>query len=164
MNLETLRTFWEYSDWANEYLMAAARELPDDRLNSEFDIGRGSLRRTLVHIWAGEDVWLKRWQGKSETPWPDEDKLISIATLAESFRHTSAQRAMFVGSLKDSDLQRVQPYRDSLGGRFQATMGAMMIQAIVHSVHHRAQAVNLFRRTGAHAPELDYMMHMRKAT
>jgi len=38
----------------------------------------------------------------------------------------------------------------------------MLVQGVMHSKHHQAQAANILRRLDAKWPELDYMMRIRK--
>lgn len=161
-DLDTLGTILTYSDWANRRLLGSAAPLADAALDQPFDIGPGSLRRTLLHIHAGEDVWLRRWKGEAHTPWPNEKERVTIDALAERFAHTRSQRDAFLATLSRADLTRLQPYRDSRGSMFQATLGDMLLQGCIHSIHHRAQAVNILRRLGASPPELDFMMSVRK--
>jgi uncharacterized damage-inducible protein DinB len=162
LNIDSIQAFLNYSDWANDQILRAAAVLPDAQLDQSFDMGRGSLRKTLVHVWAGEHVWVQRWQGRTETPWPDEEERVGVAALAERFEPVVRQRNAFLATVHDAALSRVVTYRDSKGSLFQAALGDMMMQMIVHSIHHRAQAVNMLRRVGAAAPELDYMMWVRK--
>jgi uncharacterized damage-inducible protein DinB len=163
VDVATIRTTLHYSDWANDQLLRAAGGLTDGQLDQPFEMGLGSLRRTLLHIWAGESVWLERWKGKAETPWPDESERVSIAALAERFRDTWKQRTAWLETVATTKLTESVVYRDSKGSRFSATLGDMMLQMCLHSHHHRAQAVNMFRRLGAAAPELDYMYHVRRS-
>jgi uncharacterized damage-inducible protein DinB len=184
IDLGTVRRLLAYSDWANERLLEASGPLGDEQLDRGMEIGPGSLRRTLLHIWAGEDVWLRRWMGKVETKWPSEGEKVSVGGLEERFRATWRARGEFFEGLDwgevsaesgarrplsaaaggtDGTLERVQTYRDSKGSLFTATLGDMLMQGCVHSIHHRAQAVNILRRLGATAPELDYMMRIRRA-
>lgn len=162
MNPETAQAFLRYSEWVNDQLLRAAAGLNDEKLDQSFDMGRGSLRKTLMHLWAGESVWLARWMGKTETPWPDEELKATIPNIDERFKDVYSDRAAFVKMLKDADFSRVINYRDSKGSLYKATLGDMLMQGIVHSIHHRAQAVNMLRRLGATAPEVDYMYWVRK--
>lgn len=162
IDLNTIKALLRYSDWANEQLVRAAAGLTHESLDKVFDIGMGTLRRTLLHILAGESVWLKRWQREQETPWPNEDELVAPAMVWERFSEMFPQRDRFLSALRPEDTTRAVVYRDSKGSLFSATLGDMMIQMCTHSAHHRAQAVNIFRRLGADAPELDYMMWVRK--
>lgn len=120
------------------------------------------MRRTLLHVLAGEAVWLKRWQGERETPWPNEDEMVGPLMIWERFCELFPRRDRFLAELHPEEISRSVTYRDSKGSLFSATLGDMMIQMCLHSTHHRSQAVNLFRRLGSAAPELDYMMWVRQ--
>lgn len=152
-----------YGDWANDQLLSAARSQSDAALDRVFDIGRGTLRKTLLHIQIGEEVWLSRWSDVTETKWGNESETTPISEIAARFNRVRTQRDAFFAGLIPERLDREQPYRDSRGSLFQATLREMIIQGIWHSTHHRAQGVNILRRLGAAAPELDFMMSVRKA-
>jgi len=162
MDIATVRAILRYSDWADDQLLRTAGALSDEQLDRPFDMGVGSLRRTLLHIWAGESVWFCRWQGKTETPWPDESERVSVPTLAERFRDTWKQRAKWLDSLPAAELAKSIIYRDSKGTCYSAALGDMMLQMCLHSHHHRAQAVNMIRHVGGTPPEVDYMYSIRK--
>lgn len=162
VNLSSIRALLAYNDWADDRILDASSRLSDEALDRPFDMGSGSLRKTLIHIWAGESVWLARWMGKTETPWPDEAERASVTELTKRYGLTWVERARFLASLQDGDLGREQVYRDSRGSLFRATLGNMLIQGITHSLHHRAQAVNMLRRLDAGIVELDYMMWVRR--
>lgn len=162
--LPFMARLFDYSDWANAQVLAAAAGLTDEQLDRPLEIGPGpgTLRRVLMHTWAGEDTWLRRWRGEEEAQWPDEGERLSVAQVRERFEATRLRRAAFVGTLDEAALAREQTYRDSRGSLFRATLGDMLAQGIVHSVHHRAQATNAIRRLGGAAPEMDYMVHFRR--
>ncbi len=159
--IEGLGSFLEYSDWANEELIKSASRLSDEQLDQPCDMGRGSLRLTLMHIWAGEHVWLKRWQGQTETPWPNEDVRLTPAQIGSRFREVAVERGVFLSDLTAANLNREITYRDSKGSLFRAKLSDMVTQGLVHSIHHRAQASNMIRRAGGAIVELDYMYHLR---
>ncbi len=159
----SLTNFLRYNDWANDHLLHAAAEMTDAQLDAPFDIGPGSLRLTLMHIWAGEDTWLKRWRGIAETPWPDQAEKISMSDLARRFEKTRQERESFIAGLSDAALAAEITYRDSKGSLFRAKLSDMLIQGATHSIHHRAQAANLVRRVSGALVDLDYMYWARKS-
>lgn len=161
MNAAILEMF-RYCDWADERLLTAAAAMTDAQLDQAFDIGRGTLRKTLIHIASGNAVWLSRWQGRVETPWPDENAAVSVAELSQRVKAAADERRGFLESLREADAGRPMKYRDSKGSLFSTTLGQMVLQGAFHATHHRAQAVNLLRRLGAGLVELDYMMTVRR--
>lgn len=162
MEVKTFAEFLKYSSWANGEILRSSEKLTDAQLDQPFDMGRGCLRGTLIHIHAGEHVWLQRWQGRTETPWPNELVKTPVAEIAAQFAKTYEERAAFLSKLTDRDLQNSITYRDSKGSLFKATLGDMIMQGILHSTHHRAQAVNMLRRAAGVLVELDYMTWVRR--
>jgi uncharacterized damage-inducible protein DinB len=164
IELSTIKTLVEYGDWANGRILECAAPIGDRELDRGLEIGpgEGSLRRVLLHIWAGEDVWLRRWKEQVENAWPDESAGLPVAAISDRFAATARSRADWLATLRGQELATTQTYRDSKGTLFQATLGDMLLQGCIHSTHHRAQAVNALRRLGAAWPELDYMMRVRK--
>jgi uncharacterized damage-inducible protein DinB len=150
-----------YSDWAIEQLVCAAEPLSDKQLDNALDMGMGSLRRTLLHIVDGENVWLQRCMGRAETRWRDYDERVSPSELRRQHRNIGNERERFLNALSATELDRFIVYRDSKGQRFQAMLCDMIFQMLFHSAHHRAQAVNMIRRVGGAPPELDYMYYIR---
>lgn len=162
IHVDTLRSMMKYSDCANAALLAASEPLGDAQLDQPFDMGVGSLRRTLLHIYNGEHVWLNRWQGRRETPWPSESEMAVVRDLTERFRATWRERDAYIAGLTDAALAQTVVYRDSKGSLFSATLSDMTMQMFVHSAHHRAQAANMIRRVGGSLPDLDYMYWVRR--
>ena len=162
IDLLTVRTLLEYTDWSNHRLLECAGPLTDEQLDRDMQIGPGSLRKTMLHIYNGESVWLKRWRSEIEIKWPSEAEKVSITDLTRRFEGTIRERDMFLERVPAVNLSRVQTYRDSKGSLFQASLGDMLIQGVMHSKHHQAQACNILRRLGAEWPELDYMYRVRK--
>ena len=160
--MKNFEQIFRYSDWANQRLLDCCAPLADARLDQPFDIGCGSLRRTLIHLYNGEHVWLQRWRSRPETPWPDEGEIVGIPALRERFRQTAAERKDFLSSIAEEAMEQLIVYRDSRGAWFQAALADMLMQAGTHSVHHRAQIVNMLRRLGAETPELDFMYWRRE--
>lgn len=162
--LETIRTLLSYSDWANAALLAASASLSDDALDRRFEMGLGTLRRTLIHLYNGEHVWLERWQERLQTPWPSEDERLDMAELGQRFSRLRKARDAYLETLRNESLSVITRYRDSYGDLYRAALGEMLMQACVHSIHHRAQAANMLRQLGAGSIELDYMVHVRQAS
>ncbi|MCA9251313.1 MAG: DinB family protein [Phycisphaerae bacterium] len=162
ITLEGVRTLLRYNDAANALVFEAAKGASDDSLDQRFPMGRGSLRRTLLHIWAGEDTWLKRWQGKVETPWPSEREPVAVSQIFEWMHNVKRERDAYIKGLQEPALDAVQRYRDSKGELFEASLADMLLQGCIHSTHHRAQAVNMLRNVDAGLVELDYMSWVRR--
>lgn len=162
VDVGTIRSLLEYTDWSTRQLLECSSMLSDEALDRDLEIGPGTLRRILLHTYNGEHVWLKRWQGSIETKWPSESETIGVQQLIDRYERLWVERDGFLAMLPPGDAALVETYRDSKGSMFRATMGEMLLQGVLHTKHHQAQACNALRRLGAKWPELDYMMHVRR--
>jgi len=160
--MQSVHSLLEYSDAMNLKLLDAAGEFTDAQLDQPFDIGMKTLRRTLIHIYVGEYVWLQRQLKNVEQRWLSETDLLSIVQLRGKFEKLWVTRDEFVDDLVDEDVEGDQTYRDSKGSVYRAGLLDMILQGIVHSVHHRAQASTMLKQVGASPVDLDYMYWLRQ--
>ncbi len=162
IDIATIRTMLDYTDWANGRLLEGAAGCTDEQLDRDLAIGPGTLGRILLHTYNGELIWFNRWRGVVENKWPDENERVSIRDLKGRFEANALARDRWLATLSPQDSARMQAYRDSKGSLFQAALGDMLMQGVMHTKHHQAQAVNALKRLGAPWPELDYMYRARK--
>lgn len=160
--LDSLRLQLAYSDEMNRRIMIAADALDAASLDRDFDMGLGTLRKTLAHIYVGERVWLERWKANRDTPWPPYETTQTPGHILAESEAVWGDRDRFLMRVDDARLAAMQVYRDSKGSLFEATLHEMMLQGINHSVHHRAQAVNMIRRLGGPIVEIDFMYWRRR--
>src|SRR5438132_6714136 len=57
--VELLKRLHQHRSWVNGNLLTAAASLTDEQLRSPFQIGQGSIWKSLVHLYAAEYVWLE---------------------------------------------------------------------------------------------------------
>ncbi|MEE8170416.1 MAG: DinB family protein [Phycisphaerae bacterium] len=159
-DMDTIRRYYRYSDAATDRLMNIATGLRDDALDRAFEMGLGSLRRTMLHIRDAECGWLKNWTEGSTPGFETLPDTTDLAELNELFAVTRERRETFFSATAADDLQRpivAQP-REGMMLRFR--LGEVMLHVCTHGTHHRAQAVNMLRHVGAEAPALDYVVLM----
>lgn len=166
MSLGTFRELFAYNDWAWDAVAGPAAELPADKLDQVFDMGPGTIRKTLHHIWGAEKVWLDRWRQGGKPPFAEFDPARSISELTALRRETCAQRDAFFTTLSDSDLPREITFttiRDDTTHTL--PLAPLMLHVCHHGVHHRAQVLNMLKRVGATIPPrgIDYLFMKMKA-
>lgn len=155
----TLRECFIHLDWARDKLLATAADLTDAQLDRRFDMGAGTLRATLHHLWAAEDIWLQRWMNVPKPPLLEMQPGLTIAALAQQFRETAAQRAQYLAAVGDAGQRQRINYTNTRGETYSYPLGDLMLHVCNHGTHHRAQAVNMLRHVGADLPKpgLDYI-------
>jgi uncharacterized damage-inducible protein DinB len=61
--VELLQRLHQHRTWVNSNLLTGAATLSDEQLRSAFQIGQGSVWKSLVHLYAAEYVWLEALLG-----------------------------------------------------------------------------------------------------
>src|SRR5262249_38099976 len=115
IRLLTIRELFHYDDWANQKLLAMADNLSDAQLDHLFEMGEGSLRATLNHLWAAERVWLDRWLRSEKQRFRKESAGVSVTQLADEFADTAAERNALLAKATDADLATPLTYTNMKG-------------------------------------------------
>ena len=155
-DVETIRTYFRYCDWARDRVHALAGPLSAAQLDREFEIGIGTLRKTLLHIRDAEQWWLENWISVRPAEFKQLPETTPVAELKALFRETANQRDAHIDPLANDDLKRVVSADVRPGVTLSFRLGETMLQLCGHGVHHRAQALNMLRHSGVAVPELDY--------
>jgi uncharacterized damage-inducible protein DinB len=156
--LPTLRDLYRHLDWSGDRLLAAADPLDDARLDRPFDIGLGSLRKTLWHVWSAHWLWFQRLAGESPTALLPDGLGPSIQDLRRFAGEQRASHAAALGATSDDELDRDVSYRNTRGEPFVARRGTILLHVCNHAAHHHAQALNMLRHVGVEKPpRLDYI-------
>lgn len=159
--MNTLRELFAHNDWGNGKLLDAAEKLDDAALDRPFEMGLGSLRATLHHLWAAERVWLDRWKGIDVAIHREalEDQRPAVAVMRERMQTTAAERAAFLDEQGATGVSRRIEYANMRGERFSRVLADLALHVCNHGVYHRAQATNMLRHVAGAPikPGLDYL-------
>lgn len=133
-----------HSRAADRELFEACRGLSEAQLDQPFAMGPGSIRAILMHNIGAVQVWADAYAERPRRGWlPDEGSkpLSELERLAEAAHDEWAEIA---GKYPlDTVLSRE---RDGRTQRF--TRAHIIAHVTTHSIHHRAQAINMLRQLG----------------
>lgn len=157
--VDTLKELFLFNDWGRDRLMAAALPLPDAKLDQPFEMGPGSLRKTLQHLASVEQVWLERWLGNANPDYAALSAERPLDRLSSDWQTTAAARNEFINRLDEAGLSRMVSFTTRTGEPYTLALGDLMLHVVMHGVHHRAQVTNMLRHVGAEMPKFgaDYI-------
>jgi uncharacterized damage-inducible protein DinB len=151
---------YRHNSWANRRILALCDGLTDAQLDEPRAIGFGSLRNTVFHILAAEEVWLERWTGVPWRPFPMEADGLPIADIAGRLERVAAERQALIDRERTDRCQRVCEYKDSKGNTYRNRLDGLLLHVANHGTYHRAQALNYLKRFGRTVPGgLDYIFY-----
>lgn len=158
MAIDLIRTLFAYDEWANARFLDAACQLSHEQWTKDLSSGFPSIRETLSHVVATEWVYLRRWNGESPTTVPGWAKAPDAASLRTRLTEVEAERAVFLASLTESDLQRQIAYRNFKGEEWRYTCRDLLLHLVNHSTYHRGQVATMMRQVRAHPPSTDLLV------
>jgi len=159
MNVDDLRSRYDYDRWANARLMSVSERLTPEEFTREIGGGKGSVRNTLVHILSAESGWLARCGGPERGPKLNPQDFPTLASVKDAWKQVDQHMIDFLATLSDEDLQRTIAF--SLDGPepLKMPLGEMMEHAANHAVHHRGQVSLILRMLGQEPGDIDLLIH-----
>jgi uncharacterized damage-inducible protein DinB len=154
---DTLDELFLHNDWARDLYLTAAADVPDADLDRPFDMGPGSIRATLVHVWGAEQIWLERLRGAEKPVWQGDERGLPLTEVRSRFEQTARERTDFLAAARRAGLRRRITFRTLKGEPREHAAGDILLHVANHGVHHRAQLANMLRHIGRKPPGLDYL-------
>lgn len=153
--MDLLDRLLAHDAWTTSLLIARAAELLDEQLDRAFDIGPGSVRVTLAHMVWNTEAWSASMKGERPTRLPAPPSLDDIAALHQTASARLAEVAKDVRDRNAYDVLWLDRLDRELGEK---TFGGAIAHVITHSMHHRAQLLNMMRCLGLNdLPEGDVL-------
>jgi uncharacterized damage-inducible protein DinB len=152
MTTTGLRNFFQYNLWANQRLLAACAQLSDAQLDATMGGTFGSVRETLMHIFASEEGYTRRWQYNGAPLTPRLEEFTTFPGFDELQRRAEKSGKELIAVAEREELNRIL-FLDE--GTYEAPVIVVLIQAINHGVDHRSQIATLLSQQGIELPALD---------
>lgn len=147
----------------NSNLLTAAATLSDEALRSPFQIGQGSVWKSLVHLYAAEYVWLEALlgnddplvqgdvRGKLPGNQQGEGGVTGLEDLRQKWSVLEQRWVDYLASLTPEALEEMG-YKVStssgLGKRFGSRRSDILLHVCTHAHYTAAQVVNMLRQAG----------------
>jgi uncharacterized damage-inducible protein DinB len=145
-----LPDFFRYNRWANLRLLDMCAELSDAQLDANTNGTFGSIRETLMHLFASEEGYVRHFTGTSPTPPLKE--LTTFVGFDELRRRAERSGQELTTIAEQGDLSQIF-HLD--GGAYEAPAIVVLIQAVNHAIDHRSQIATLLSQQDIEPPDLD---------
>ena len=160
MNLNDIRTLFDYNEYANQLALDAAEKLTDEQLRHDFKISHGSILGTLAHMAGAEWIWLSRWQGTSPSEIWNDGTFAGLAALRARWAEIEAGRRGMIDAMTEDTLHADLSYRNIKGEAFSLPLIAQMQHVVNHATLHRGQVVGMIRQLGIAPPAVDLLYYL----
>ena len=146
--MDLLERLIRHDAWMTRQFLEHCRSLTDEQFHHAFDIGPGTLHDTLLHNVDVMFGWADRIADRERRPNLPERRY-AIDELLTQLDDAAAALETTARAVHDEDRLDEMMAVTHDGRTWQFTRGTAIAHVITHGMHHRAQALNMFRRAGA---------------
>lgn len=143
--------FFKYNLWANLRLLEACSQLTDAQLDFTSQGVYGSIRETLIHIFAGEERDMHDCNVAHLIPNPQLDESMPFPGFDELQQRAKRSGTALIEVAEQANLNAVLHLPED----YDAPMFVVLIGAISHAIEHRSQIATLLSLQGIKPPRLD---------
>ena len=154
----------QYNAWANEQFIQLLLKLSDEQLDKEIISSFPSVRKTVLHIWGAEDIWLQRFEVVEKPVWKAASFSGTMQEACDAWRAASAALIQFMENVADEKaLSRLITGINMKGEPYSDALNACLQHVFNHSTYHRGQLVTMLRQLGVAAiPQTDLIAFVRQ--
>jgi uncharacterized damage-inducible protein DinB len=163
MTKDDIQLIFEYDRWANNRVLQSASALNSEQFTRSLGGAFASVRDTLVHILAGEWIWLAYWQHPSprleilsdlraqRAALFNPQAFPDAAAVQSKWKEVEHQQIEFANRLTDEQLEKILPTRGT-----QLSLAHLMQHLANHSTYHRGQIALMMRQLHAEPIATDF--------
>lgn len=163
MTKDDIQLLFAYDRWANHRVLRSISRLSPEQFTRDLGGSFRSVRDTMVHIAAGEWIWIQYWKAKSHSvafvndlqrrrdlvfaaaAFPD------VAAVESKWAEVEQEQIEFVEAITDQKLDDLLPFRTT-----HVKLGQLMQHVANHSTYHRGQISLMMRQLKAEPIETDF--------
>ena len=148
-----LPDFFRYNLWANLRLLDECAQLSDAQLDATMKGTYGSVRETLMHLFAAEEGYVGALTGQRPEPALHESApFAGFDELRRRAERSGEELISFAEQAEEADVNKIL-HLD--GGTYDAAVIIVLIQAINHAIDHHSQISTVLSQQDCEPPDLD---------
>jgi uncharacterized damage-inducible protein DinB len=175
MKLAEIKLLYAYNDWCDARILAACAQVTPQQYAAPapFQLGRGGLRETMVHIL--DNIWQQRitLQGYYQQPLADEaaydatelheDILPTFAALQERWLLEQREMWAYINTLTVETLNSTIRYVIP-GAVRHRVVWHILLDITYHATQHRSEAAMLLTSYGRSPGDFDFIRFLNEHT
>jgi len=151
----------EFMKWADDVLLAALTQAPQDHVMQDRGSSFKSLFETLMHVYRGELVWFRRVSGQPDAKLADTDSPTDLNALGQAWPGLHQNWLDWARSLSADDWVKPLPIHTAQGAELALPQWQVVMHVVNHGSYHRGQVATMLRQAGIKPPASDLMLFYR---
>jgi uncharacterized damage-inducible protein DinB len=143
---DLLKLQLNFTHWASDRLLEAARPLEEDELRRDLGNSFGGVLGTLVHIFQADRIWLSRVKGPPRMTLGDVDEYWTLDTLKNAWAGVHAGWIEWATTVEN--VERILDYVNLAGQVNRLVVWETVFHVVNHGTYHRGQITTMLRQLG----------------
>jgi uncharacterized damage-inducible protein DinB len=143
---EFLGLHLEYTRWASERSIEAARALTEEELQRDLENSYGGVLGTLLHVFQGDRIWLSRLRGAPRFTLGDPEEQWTLDTLSQAWQQVANGYREWLAGVED--LESILHYKNLAGQSHALPLWQVILHVVNHATYHRGQVTTMLRQLG----------------
>jgi len=157
--MDLLDRLLEHDRWTTRELLLRCRELADEQLDRDFDIGLRTVRGTFHHLIRNMEIWSGLMTGRltpaNRGELPADQSVDGLLARLELAAADLALLARSVAARNGWDERWIDTFDEP---PTEKSFGGAIAHVLTHSMHHRSQVIQMMHRLGMEdVPEGDLL-------
>lgn len=162
MNLDYIRTLYDYNYWAHRKVWDCAATLTEEQFTRDLGYSWKSIRGQLVHVMGAEWLWFQRLRGTSPGGLPAEANYPTREAIRQEWDTIETDVRGYVNALTNESLATAIDYRTTSGKPQSQPKWQILLHVVNHGTDHRAQILAMLYQLGAPTVEQDLLFYFRE--
>lgn len=163
MNIELIRTLYEYNYWAHKLVWhESVMTLSDAAFEQPLDYSWGTIKAQIVHTMSAEWMWFQRIGGTSPESMFDPADFPDRTAIRARWDTIEHDIRAYVAALDDATLAGTFTYTTTSGKTYTQKVGEILLHVVNHGTDHRAQTLAMLHQLGAPTVEQDFIFFLRE--
>lgn len=159
----TLQKHFDFNLWANGKFVEILKTVDENIFEQEVTSSFPSLRKTVLHIWDAEFIWLKRLEGVSLSEFPSKHFTGNKEQCLSGFIENSKTFAAFLEGKDKAYFESSIAFKTISGDSFTESVEGIIYHVVNHGSFHRGQLVTMMRTLGiTTVPSSDLIRYLRQ--
>lgn len=152
-----------YNLWANRRICELFSTLTEEQANRHVESSFPSVKKTVLHIWDAEVIWLSRLKGKPVLDFPSKGFDGNFSEACKGMLETSAEFLAKVEATPEADFEAEMSFSTIASGDYSHRIFEMIHHCMNHSTYHRGQLITFARQLGMkNLPSTDMIFYLRQ--
>ena len=161
--MHTIHKQLQYNNWASGKIVEILANVDEKFFDVEMKSSFPTIRKTLLHIWDAEVIWLTRLEGKQIKTWPGETFTGGKEELLKGFGNSPKNISDFIATKDHNFLESRIFYKNMKGLEFSSGVDEILFHVVNHGTFHRGQLITMLRELGFEKfPPQDLIAYLRQ--